>query len=118
MLFAVFAAGGVLAPSVHEAHHGLERAEALAAAAAHAASGHHHHTAGNDAHGPEAQPTCPEAPHLALDCAVCPGLTSALAYAAEAAPAPNNRLGRAALAHAPPASQPALAASVRGPPQV
>lgn len=118
MLLAALAVGGVLAPSAHDAHHGLERSEALAGLADHAAGGgHHHHVDGAETHGPEAQRACPTAAHLALDCAVCHGLT-APADRAEAAEAPRHRIGFVALGHGPPAGAVFPSASPRGPPLV
>lgn len=119
MLLAALAVGGVLVPSVHDTHHGLERAEALAALATHAASGdHHHHEAGAHDHGPEAQPVCPTAAHLALDCAVCHGVTAPAREAGGAVEVPQDRFGFVVLGHGPPASAVSPSAPPRGPPLV
>lgn len=118
-LLAALAVGGVVVPSVHDAHHGLERSEALAALAAHAASGdHHHHAAGADDHGPEAQPVCPTAAHLALDCAVCLGVTALATQPETGVESVADRFGFAVLGHGPPASAVSPSAPPRGPPPV
>ena len=69
-----FAAGGVVAPVAHRAHH---TAEAGAARVEHAAAGHHHHDRFG-AHGLEWTPACDRpVPLDELTCVLCKGLQAA-----------------------------------------
>lgn len=89
VLLAVLAVGGVVLPSVHQAAHGLEIADARANHDA-------HH--GDVAHGgatqgePLAEAPCPPAPND-VDCAVCAGLSAAADLAVAPDPLPEDDPG-------------------------
>ncbi len=110
-LLAVSAFGGTVAPAVHHAAHGLERAAAIAA---HAADGHHG-PGGNG--GERAAESCSTRLATDLACTLCQGLSAALLLSCAAA-------GHAARAQDAPAgasdgerSRPVGAPSGRGPPE-
>lgn len=72
LLLAVFAAGGVLAPAVHEVWHAEETARLRAS---HLTDPTHHHHLSAEEHGTEAVEPCPDPLAADWSCVLCHGVS-------------------------------------------